>query len=423
MQLIIIKRKLWLIMCLIYTTALSAQNISRIEYFIDTDPGFGNATLVTITPGQNIPDLLFTADISSTGDGFHTLFVRSWDGTHWSVTATISFVKGIATNASMQKLEYFFGADPGFGNAATVLLPAIQNVNNFALPVDISSSANGFNTLSIRTFDGVKWSITNQLIFVKGIINNGLVSEIEYFINTDPGFGNGTQVSFTAAANISDLMFTVNTNALANGNHLLFVRSRETTGNWSITGVAEFFKGPPLPVTLLSFLAKAAGKQVLLNWQTATEINNKRFIMEWSTDGINFSAIGEVPGTGNSNTTQSYQFTHLHPSLNGNNWYRLKQVDLDGQYTYSPVRLVRFVDGQNLSISVFPTISNNQVKLYNTTPGQTVALFDAQGHRVKQQNITSAQIDLTISDLAKAAYILVVHEGGRIVLSQKIIKN
>ena len=93
-----------------------------------------------------------------------------------------------------------------------------------------------------------------------------------------------------------------------------------------------------LPVTLISFSAKKYGKHTLLEWETASEINNKEFNLYWSIDGVNFYFFDQIAGAGNSNSRRKYSLLDM-ANRNGNfHHYRLEQVDYDGQssnfYTY-----------------------------------------------------------------------------------------
>ncbi|MDP2387563.1 MAG: T9SS C-terminal target domain-containing protein [Bacteroidota bacterium] len=97
----------------------------------------------------------------------------------------------------------------------------------------------------------------------------------------------------------------------------------------------------PLPISLVSFIASKQNDEVLINWVTATETNNQYFTVERSENGQFFSEIGNVNGAGNSVTQKSYFMTDLHP-FTGINYYRLKQTDFDGKYSYSSIREVYF---------------------------------------------------------------------------------
>ena len=94
--------------------------------------------------------------------------------------------------------------------------------------------------------------------------------------------------------------------------------------------------GGILPVNFISFTGRLADNKALLNWSTATEINNKGFEVEKSRDGQLFTGIGFVPGTSNSSGVNTYQYTDTK-IVSGATYYRLKQTNLDGSFTYSPI--------------------------------------------------------------------------------------
>jgi hypothetical protein len=90
-----------------------------------------------------------------------------------------------------------------------------------------------------------------------------------------------------------------------------------------------------LPVRLLTFAGNVVNKEVLLKWTTGNEYNNAGFDIERS-NGSEWKKIGNVASRGNSTGNSNYTFTD-HSPLNGLNYYRLKQVDLDGKFSYSNV--------------------------------------------------------------------------------------
>lgn len=97
----------------------------------------------------------------------------------------------------------------------------------------------------------------------------------------------------------------------------------------------------PLPVELISFSGIKDGKTTLLNWETASELNNDYFIVERATDLCPFTEIGRVAGNGNSSQLHSYSFTDRNPR-EGINYYRLKQTDFNGAFEYSNSIAVSF---------------------------------------------------------------------------------
>jgi len=109
-----------------------------------------------------------------------------------------------------------------------------------------------------------------------------------------------------------------------------------------ITSPADIFLlkfssgGSVLPLSLLSFSATVNNGRYLLQWKTLQEINTKHFEIEWSKDVQHFEKIALQPAAGNSHIQSNYHYQHNNPA-DGNNYYRLKMVDIDGQFTYSPV--------------------------------------------------------------------------------------
>jgi hypothetical protein len=108
----------------------------------------------------------------------------------------------------------------------------------------------------------------------------------------------------------------------------------------------------PLPVELLFFVAQEVQGNVLLQWKTASELNNDRFIIEHSSSGTEFKALGEVTGNGTVRHSTDYSFWDYQPAL-GQNYYVLKQVDFDGtRATYGPVFVE--VNGFPHALTAFP---------------------------------------------------------------------
>lgn len=399
----------------------AAVNANKFEYFIDTDPGFGNATDVTITPGNNISNLAIPIDISALSKGFHTIYLRSKDDIGgWSLTNRWMFVKDF-TPANVNKAEYFVDTDPGFGNATDVPVTAGTNIANVAIPIDISSLSMGVHNIYLRTKDiNGTWGLTNRWLFFKDIAQDNFQGG-EYFFDTDPGFGNGTAIPFGSGlgTNISDFSFAASLTGLPNGLHYLFVRTKEANGKWSLTNVIQFDKQVPLPITLLEFTAQAAGKKTLLNWTTATEINNDRFEIERSSDAVSFNKIGQVPGAVNSNVHRNYQWYDNSP-FNGNNYYRLKQVDIDGKFSYSPIRFVNFKETKYFSILNNPT-SGAPVIVRTSELNSTICIFDESGRKLKEIQVTGNNTTVAVDQLASGVYLLVMHKDGAVKATEKFV--
>jgi hypothetical protein len=114
--------------------------------------------------------------------------------------------------------------------------------------------------------------------------------------------------------------------------------------------------GSPLPVTLASFTAKKREQTAVLNWTTTSESHNQGFEIQRSVNNLTFNTIGFVDGVGTTYNTQSYTFTDTQMGA-GNNYYRLKQIDLDGTFNYSRMVQVENLSGSNTRIYPMP-VSN-----------------------------------------------------------------
>ena len=227
--------------------------ISRVEYFLDSDPGFGLATALTLpaTPASDLSSLSASIPLGALSTGFHQLGVRSLDSNgFWSLTNARSFYYEPALTGALpniNKAEYFIDIDPGFGLATDIPIttPAID-VSGLAFNVNLAVLAAGFHSIGVRSRDANnKWSLTNVRTFyyepaLTGVTAN--VNKVEYFIDTDPGFGLATDVPITTpATDVSGLAFNVSLASLSSGFHTLSVRSKDANNKWSLTNVRTFY--------------------------------------------------------------------------------------------------------------------------------------------------------------------------------------
>lgn len=163
------------------------------------------------------------------------------------------------------------------------------------------------------------------------------------------------------------------------GGTVTAVRSSITNiGFWGDFAIG--FGNAPLPVEWLAFTATPLNNTVDLRWRTATEYNSDYFVIERSGDGRDFHAIGQVPGSGTSTAIRSYRFTDILP-LEGISYYRIRQVDMDGQFDFSGIVPVRTGDTVS-SLGVYPNPVQDQAWVLVTAPeyrAQTVELLDVTG--------------------------------------------
>jgi hypothetical protein len=241
-------------LCLL-SFGISAQpNITGLEYFLDTDPGFGNGTQVSITTGSDINEN-FSINLSAVSLGFHKLFFRTKDSNgSWSFTDMRDIFKLAAASTSppipdVVAAEYFFDTDPGFGSGTALSVTSGQNIDkNYT--IDITGLGLGFHTIFFRVQDSDgKWSLTDKRDIFKlpQPVAQPPIPDVvaaEYFIDTDPGFGNATSVPVTSGQNINENFF-VDLTGLSIGTHYLSFRVKDSDANWSLTTMYEIIKNNP----------------------------------------------------------------------------------------------------------------------------------------------------------------------------------
>ncbi len=197
-----------------------------------------------------------------------------------------------------------------------------------------------------HTFDGVTWynGIKSYVV-----LNNdlGICTNIDYTIvlihELTHGLGNGHIASGNGAANMNPSCCN-------------------TIKQLDIDCLDYTYPPAPLPIELVTFTANIQREDVLLNWSTASEINNDRFVVERSLDGKTFTALSSIPGNGTTNSLHEYSWTDHRPGPS--QWYyRLKQLDLDGRFAYSPIVTVN-LEGKSTVSRVYPNpISGNTITL------------------------------------------------------------
>lgn len=157
------------------------------------------------------------------------------------------------------------------------------------------------------------------------------------------------------------------------------------SGWWTLAAASN-----PLPVELIRFDVIRQSDKVRLQWTTATEINNDYFTVERSADGLQFSELSVIDGAGNSVTPIDYEFDDVHP-LKGINYYRLKQTDFDGNFSYSPVEFVVFNDRREWALFPNPAISSDFVELVLPVEGYyRIYVTDLSGKYVSEHRLNAS---------------------------------
>ncbi len=199
--------------------------------------------------------------------------------------------------------------------------------------------------------------------------------------------------------------------------------------------ISDICSNASLPVELTDFDAvdNARDCEIELSWTTETETNNDFFRIEKSLDGFNYQPIGTVNAVGNSVTPTTYSFVDRTPSIT--NYYRLRQVDVDGAATVSSQLIVNsgcFEEGiDNTILEVFPNPVTKEAnfKFYNTTLGDrqvTLDVLDILGQTVYTQNVQVIEgpnlISFHTDQLIPGTYLIQLKGDGWFSNAQKIVK-
>lgn len=226
--------------------AVALPDITRVEYYIDTDPGYGNATALPIAPANNFSSLSVNIDLVPLTEGVHIIGIRSQDANGaWSIDNHWVFLKKYNAGKTtpvpkIGRVEYYIDADPGYGKATPIAFTPSANLNNLAINLDITALSQGVHVVGVRSLDSNgAWGLDNHWVFLKPYNANMAavqpnITQVEYWVDGDPGYGHATQVSISAAQDIADLSFPINISALALGQHKIGVRSKDANGAWSL---------------------------------------------------------------------------------------------------------------------------------------------------------------------------------------------
>lgn len=233
---------------------VEASGIDSAEYYIDSDPGKGKGTPVSVSDGSSIS---FTVPTAGLTVGTHTLTFRVMTSGSWGESISKTF---LVTSDSMI-YEWFFDKDPGVGKGNQKEAAAGDNI--FMLPTnELKSGAHIFSS-RVRNSSG-NWSYTiTRPIYVTEKIED--IISAEYYVDTDPGINNGNAVTLDDEGKAS---FVVPTANLSIGSHSLTLRGKGQSGVWY-----EIFSSP-FEVTntngiksaewKMNFIAHRVGKNIVL---------------------------------------------------------------------------------------------------------------------------------------------------------------
>lgn len=179
----------------------------------------------------------------------------------------------------------------------------------------------------------------------------------------------------------------------------------------------------PLPVELSSFEVKnEKNKTITISWETLTERNCDYFLVERSKDGSNWELVSKTNTSGNSSSLKSYLSTDFSP-YEGISYYRLKQVDLNGEFEYSDIRLIERKFNQKTDITIYPNPFEDELFITGfENESIDIHLYTLSGIEITERAILEkkekATVHLIMDRLMKGTYILNVNNNN-----YKLYKN
>jgi hypothetical protein len=330
--------------------------------------------------------------------------------------STVSVAKGVATRLTAPN-----GASTQtFGNATINFTAMSAPASNdefvtyqlYDRPVNnVSATSTASNYWIVRQFGSQTFSY-NQMNFtlptsnVISTTDEGTPANFKLFKRATNSVGVwGTEIGTGTAANNTTKVITYN------------ISPAQT----SFSEFAVASTTSPLPITLLGLkgervegLRGEMTEEVKLEWSTGSEINNKGFEVEMSADGRNYEKIAFIEGKGNSTTIQPYSHTTIQPN---DGYYRLKQVDFDGKFSYSPIIFIEGID----ALKVYPNPNNGTftISVGKNKLDSPARLLNAVGKEVWR----GVQNEVRTTNLPTGVYFLHTVVAGKTNITKIVIKH
>ncbi len=313
-------------------------------------------------------------------------------------------------------------------------IPAEPTVN--AISLSFSNKTNTSMQINWASGNG-----SNRLVVMRASTTSAVppADSTRYIANTV--FGSGSQTGAGNYVIYNGSGSTVSVTGLTMGvNYTITVYEYNgwyNTSNYQTTGALSS-NSSTLPVEWMGFTAtKESDKQITLQWQTASELNNHHFDIERSVNLVSFEKIGEVAGAGNSNTPKQYVFSDdtlkNNPNLSGTLYYRIKQVDADGAFSYSDTETIStntgigYLPEDIFQLSPNPFSNNLRISFSTQTQPLEITLFDMSGKvLLKQYEHETAKNEIIITGLGHlhpGLYWLQIKSASGNSKNTKLIKN
>lgn len=309
-----------------------------------------------------------------------------------------------------------------------------QRYNSTGITTLAALDANDYVEFTITPQAAKMFSITSIVIQHQrsgtGPLNFALRSNSDNYASDLGSVFAGTDVTTTQTATYT---FAVTNSTIAITFRMYPYSSESAAGTWGPgdgTGNDIVVNGStgdaPSPISLVKFTADKLSEKVKLNWVTATEINNDKFIIERSADGENFELVSEVKGAGNSREINSYNVVDATP-LKGTSYYRLTQVDFNGaSETFAPVAVNMSGKLSLTSVNSNTEAGNIDLNIYSPSATSTsIRITDLSGRTIASQQVNLVEgyqsVNINTNNLSSGIHIIQIMNGEEVVMKKLVL--
>jgi hypothetical protein len=268
--------------------------------------------------------------------------------------------------------------------------------------------------------------ITQQSDITSFISNNHSQSGQSFSFSMMPAGGGATGLKYSAIGLPSSLQISdsgrIYGTAPQKGTYKFVVTLQSATGCNDVQELAmSFSAADPLPVTYSAPLkATVINNAVRLDWKTATENNNKHFIIERSTDRITWRSIGSVESFFPTGTGSEHAYSHIDGNpLPGNNFYRLQQVDINGNVKLSSIVNVSFI-GNNAIMYVSPNPAKEHIKIHHLPANALVRIVSINGN---VYTLPMNDGSMNVSRLPAGIYFVQISVSNSVIAKLEFVKQ
>jgi hypothetical protein len=273
----------------------------------------------------------------------------------------------------------------------------------------------GQNNSDAQFIFKINGALTTSVYSTILLINQALAKNVYWQVNGLFNLGDNSQFKGTM---ITDGANSLLTNSSVEGRIL----SRAGAISLASNAVVMNFNDSPLPIELLTFKAQCLNNKALLKWQTASELNNDYFTLEKSFDNQKWTFIAKINAAGNSTSLQNYSFLMNNEESNKLTYFRLKQTDFDGHYSYSSKIILENCVKSPLTFELYPNPSNGTLYFnYSGDLSEFVSLkiVNAIGEDFKK--FTCFQSEINLRNYPAGAYFFQIQFKDRTVVEKIIV--